>query len=180
MTTVILTIHLLIVLALIGVVLLQRSEGGALGSMGGGGGAGGFMTGRGAANALTRTTSVLAALFFATSISLAIFADRGESELDIQRELTGEEVRDPNAAPTLDELTGTLGADDDDNAAPSEPQTSNDNVSIEDALNALGAETQDASQGATAPQDDAPQNAQPESDEPSGDAADEPSPEPNL
>lgn len=86
MITVILTIHVLIVLALIGVVLLQRSEGGALG-MGGGGG-GGFMTGRGAANALTRTTSALAALFFATSLALAIFADRGESDATLIEELT--------------------------------------------------------------------------------------------
>ncbi|WP_411818033.1 preprotein translocase subunit SecG [Hyphococcus sp. DH-69] len=87
MTAVILTIHALIVLALIGVVLLQRSDGGALGL--GGGGGGGFMTGRGAANALTRMTSVLAALFFATSLILAIRAGGGESADDIADELTG-------------------------------------------------------------------------------------------
>ena len=52
MATVLLVIHIMIALALIGVVLLQRSEGGALGI--GGGGGGGFMTGRGAANFLTR------------------------------------------------------------------------------------------------------------------------------
>ncbi|MEX6633971.1 preprotein translocase subunit SecG [Hyphococcus lacteus] len=88
MTAVILTIHALIVLALIGVVLLQRSDGGALG-LGGGGGGGGFMTGRGAANALTRTTSILAALFFATSLILAIRAGGGESADDIADDLTG-------------------------------------------------------------------------------------------
>jgi preprotein translocase subunit SecG len=61
-------IHVLIALALIGVVMLQKSEGGALGM--GGGGMSGFMTGRSTANLLTRTTAILAALFFATSILL--------------------------------------------------------------------------------------------------------------
>jgi len=87
LTPIILTIHVLIVLGLIGLVLLQRSEGGALGI--GGGGGGGFMSGRGAANALTRSTSVLAFLFFATSLGLAIIADQGESEEEIFREVTG-------------------------------------------------------------------------------------------
>ena len=72
METVIITIHLMIVLALIGTVLLQRSEGGALGI--GGGGGGGFMTGRGAGDILTRTTAILAAGFFATSIGLTLLA----------------------------------------------------------------------------------------------------------
>ena len=111
MVTVILTVHTLIVLALIGVVLLQRSEGGALG-MGGGGG-GGFMTGRGAANALTRTTSVLAALFFATSLGLAIFAAGDESDIEVIEGLTGEEIGDPND-PTAEDLLRTLGDEDDD------------------------------------------------------------------
>ena len=69
METVLLVVHVLIAVFLIGVVLLQRSEGGALGI---GGGTGGVMTGRGAANLLTRTTAILAAAFFATSISLAL------------------------------------------------------------------------------------------------------------
>jgi preprotein translocase subunit SecG len=75
MSTVLLVIHSLIALALIGVVLLQRSEGGALGI--GGGGSGGFMTGRGAANFLTRVTAGLAVAFFATSLLLSIIANRG-------------------------------------------------------------------------------------------------------
>lgn len=70
--TALIVIHLLVVLALIAMVLLQRSEGGALG-MGGGGG-GGFMTNRGATNVLTRTTAILATVFFATSIILTILA----------------------------------------------------------------------------------------------------------
>ena len=73
MTTVVLVIHLLLAIALVGVVLLQRSEGGALG-MGGGGGMGGFMTGRATADLLTRTTAFLAAGFMATSLTLAILS----------------------------------------------------------------------------------------------------------
>lgn len=72
MATVILIIHIMLALALIGVVLLQRSEGGALGI----GGGGGFMTGRGAANFLTRVTAGLAAAFFATSMVLSIMASQ--------------------------------------------------------------------------------------------------------
>jgi preprotein translocase subunit SecG len=72
MQHVIIVIHLMLVLALIGVVLLQRSEGGGLGI--GGGGGGGFMTNRGTANVLTRATAILAALFFVTSLILSIMA----------------------------------------------------------------------------------------------------------
>lgn len=75
MQTVLIIVHLIIVLALIGVVLLQRSEGGGMGlGGGGGGGVSGFMTGRGQANALTRATAILAALFFLTSLALTIMA----------------------------------------------------------------------------------------------------------
>ena len=78
MTTILLVIHLLIALALVGTVLLQRSEGGALGIGGGGGGGGGAMfSSRGAANVLTRVTAGLAAAFFVTSIALTILA-RGD------------------------------------------------------------------------------------------------------
>lgn len=72
MQTVILVVHLLITVALIGVVLVQKSEGGGLGI--GGGTMGGFMTARGSANLLTRTTAILAAAFFCTSLILAIMA----------------------------------------------------------------------------------------------------------
>jgi len=80
MATIVLVIHLLIGLALVGVVLLQRSEGG-LGGLGGGGGASGGMGGllgnRQTANLLTRATAVLAAAFMVTSISLAVLAGGG-------------------------------------------------------------------------------------------------------
>ena len=71
MQTVIILIHLMIVLAMVGLVLIQKSEGGGLG-MGGGGS--GFLSSRGTANVLTRTTAILAALFFATSLFLSILA----------------------------------------------------------------------------------------------------------
>jgi len=71
MNTVLLLIHVMVAVALVGVILLQRSEGGALGI---GGGGGGFMTGRSAGNALTKTTAILAASFFATSLVLSILA----------------------------------------------------------------------------------------------------------
>ncbi|MGB9270458.1 MAG: preprotein translocase subunit SecG, partial [Pseudolabrys sp.] len=70
MQHVIIVIHLMLVLALIGVVLLQRSEGGGLGI----GSTGGFMTSRGTANILTRATAILAGLFFVTSLLLSILA----------------------------------------------------------------------------------------------------------
>src|SRR5919108_6220457 len=79
MQTVVIVIHLMIVAVLIGAVLLQKSEGGGLG-MGGGAG---FMSSRGTANLLTRTTAVLAGLFFVTSMTLAWLAsyDRKPSSI---------------------------------------------------------------------------------------------------
>jgi preprotein translocase subunit SecG len=70
MQTLIIVIHLMLVLGLIGVVLLQRSEGGGLGA----GSSGGFLTSRGTANILTRATALLAAGFFVTSLILSIIA----------------------------------------------------------------------------------------------------------
>jgi preprotein translocase subunit SecG len=73
MATVLLLVHLMIAAALVGVVLIQRSEGGALGV---GGGGGGFMSGRGQANFLTRLTAWLAAGFFLTSLGLTLLAQQ--------------------------------------------------------------------------------------------------------
>jgi preprotein translocase subunit SecG len=77
MTTVLLLIHLFVTLALIGVVLIQRSEGGGLG-IGTSQGMGSFMSGRGTANLLTRTTAILGAAFFVLSLTLALL-NRGTS-----------------------------------------------------------------------------------------------------
>jgi preprotein translocase subunit SecG len=70
--TIILVIHLILAVALVGVVLIQRSEGGGLGI--GGGAGGGLMSVRGTANLLTRVTAVLATAFMVTSLTLAIIA----------------------------------------------------------------------------------------------------------
>src|SRR5688500_13120244 len=87
MATGVSVIHLMVVLAMIGLVLLQRSEGGALGI---GGGAGGFMTGRGAGNVLTHATGVLAIVFFMTSIGLAFLARMESRPSDIFDTLPGQ------------------------------------------------------------------------------------------
>ena len=74
MIILLLAIHILVAIALVGVVLLQKSEGGALGM--GGGGMSGFMTGRSTANLLTRVTAVLAAAFMTTSVLLVVMHNR--------------------------------------------------------------------------------------------------------
>ena len=81
MQNIILTIHIIIAVALVGMVLLQRSEGGGLGI--GGGGGGGFMTARGTANLLTRLTTILAVGFFTTTVTLAIMAGAGKEPVSI-------------------------------------------------------------------------------------------------
>jgi preprotein translocase subunit SecG len=70
MQTVLIVIHLMVVLAMVGVVLLQKSEGGGLGI----GGGGGFLTSRGTSNVLTKTTATLAGVFFVTSLVLSWLA----------------------------------------------------------------------------------------------------------
>jgi preprotein translocase subunit SecG len=79
MQTVVIVIHLMLVAVLIGAVLLQKSEGGGLGA----GGGAGFMSSRGTANLLTRTTAILAAGFFVTSLFLSWLAgyDRKPSSI---------------------------------------------------------------------------------------------------
>lgn len=160
MSAIILTAHTLIVLGLIVVVLLQRSDGGALGiGGGGGGGAGGFMSGRGAANALTRTTSVLAAIFFATSLTLAILAGNDNTDETIIEELTGQAAPvssgDPNNLST-DDLLNTLGGEAEPGvtAPADEAATDPDNV-----LDSLGAEDGEAAaaQGDGANDEETPQ-----------------------
>ena len=90
---------------MIGAVLLQRSEGGALGMGGGGGGGmGGFLTGRGTANLLTRATAILATTFMVTSLTLSILADGGSKPTSI-----------------LDDLPTTAPLEDQEPAGPSVP-----------------------------------------------------------
>lgn len=81
MIILLLFIHIMVAVALIGVVLLQKSEGGALGI--GGGGMSGFMTGRSTANLLTRATAILAAAFFTTSVLLVVMHNRARAPVSI-------------------------------------------------------------------------------------------------
>jgi preprotein translocase subunit SecG len=118
MVAVLLTIHILVCVAMIGVILLQRSEGGGLG-LGTGGGVGGLMTGRGAANALTRTTVIFAAIFISTSIALALLAKRPEGPLTT----TNPGQRTPVPSTTL--LPGTQPPAQPEPAQPSQPAPAN-------------------------------------------------------
>lgn len=110
MEAVLITVYLIIVVALIAVILLQRSEGGGLGM--GTAGSNGLMTVRGSANLLTRTTAILAALFMATAIGLTVLSelDRG-SESILQRAADG--VGEGASTPTtvLDALNALQGDD---------------------------------------------------------------------
>lgn len=82
MQTILIVIQLIVSVALVITVLLQPSEGGALGigGGGGGGGLGGLFSPRGAANTLTRTTAILAVLFFLTSMGLTLTALHGRPQ----------------------------------------------------------------------------------------------------
>ncbi len=96
MSTFILVVHSLIALALVGVILIQRSEGGGLG-IGGGGGPTGLVSARGAANLLTRVTTVLATLFILTSILLAVLAARSHDARVIDTSLARPAAPAPGA-----------------------------------------------------------------------------------
>ena len=95
METVILVIHLLLALAIIGLVLVQRSEGGGLG-IGQSGGLGNLAGAHAASSLLTRTTAILGACFFATSLSLAVLAaDKGSQADSILKEEKSGKARAP-------------------------------------------------------------------------------------
>ncbi|HVV80188.1 MAG TPA: preprotein translocase subunit SecG [Pseudolabrys sp.] len=119
MQHVVIVIHLMLVLALIGAVLLQRSEGGGLGI----GSSDGFMTSRGTANVLTRTTAILAGGFFVTSLILSILAGWGRSPTSIIQGGTQAPVSAPGTpAPPLGSGGGVLNQLQGAPAAPSGPQ----------------------------------------------------------
>ncbi|MBK1793091.1 preprotein translocase subunit SecG [Devosia sp. WQ 349] len=107
MANVLLVAYLLIVLALIVVILIQRSEGGALG-IGGSNSGGGLVSARGSANLLTRTTAILATLFFVSAIGLTILAelDRGTSSI-LDNAVTNSDGSQPSTV--LDALNALQG-----------------------------------------------------------------------
>ena len=92
MGTILLVIHLLIAIFLVGVILLQRSSGGALSGLGGGSGASNFLSARGTGNFLTKLTAILATMFIVSSISLSIYYKgserRATSILDVPQQET--------------------------------------------------------------------------------------------
>jgi len=119
MQNILIVIHLMVVLALVGVVLLQRSEGGGLGI----GGGSGFMTARGAANALTRATAMLAVAFFATSLALSILARYSEQPMDILDRVPGAQQELPGGGSgVLDQLGGGTTNPPSDVPQPAAPQ----------------------------------------------------------
>jgi preprotein translocase subunit SecG len=123
MQTVAIVIHLMIVATLIGAVLLQKSEGGGLGV----GGGGGFMSSRGTANLLTRTTAILAAGFFLTSLFLSWHASLGRKPTSIldtlptTQQAPGTPVQPPTSGGLLDSLQKSDQAPQ-PQQAPAEPQ----------------------------------------------------------
>lgn len=97
MENVVLIIHLILALCLIGVVLLQRSEGGGLGMGGGGGGGGGLVSSRGAATALGKLTWAFAIAFIGTSITLTIFAAQNSADSSVLDRIGVEAPATPDA-----------------------------------------------------------------------------------
>lgn len=91
MGTILIVIHVMIAISMIGVILLQRSEGGGLGIGGGGGSMGGLMSGRGTHNLLTRSTAVLAVCFMLTSLGLSLLAINSGERRSIIDELPTEQ-----------------------------------------------------------------------------------------
>lgn len=97
MASVILVVHILIAIGLVAMILLQRSEGGALG-IGGGGGGGGFMSGRGVGSLLTKTTAGLAVAFFITSITLTVLARQSNAPTSVLDQATQQPGTTPPAS----------------------------------------------------------------------------------
>jgi preprotein translocase subunit SecG len=123
MQTVVVVVHLMIVIVLIGAVLLQKSEGGGLG-MGGGAG---FMSSRGTANLLTRTTAILAVGFFATSLLLSWLASYDRKPTSIIGGQPASQTQPAGAAPVVPPTSGGVldtlkKADEQQNQAPAVPQ----------------------------------------------------------
>jgi preprotein translocase subunit SecG len=123
LSTVLLIIHLFVTLALIGVVLIQRSEGGGLG-IGSSQGMGSFMSGRGTANLLTRTTAILAVIFMGLSLTLALL-NRGTSTVSgrsiLDTPATSQQGPNPGAPTPGNTAPGNTGSG---NTAPGTPAPS--------------------------------------------------------
>ena len=113
MENIVLTVHLLLALSLVGVVLLQRSEGGGLG-LGGGGGGDGIMSGRTAASALSKVTWVLAICFIITSLTLTIIAANNTAGSSVIDRLTATDPAKEGTTPMLPDVELVLPPSKDD------------------------------------------------------------------
>src|SRR3954452_11432663 len=104
MQTVVIVIHLMIVAVMIGAVLLQKSEGGGLGV----GGGAGFMSSRGTANLLTRTTAFLAVGFFLTSLFLSWLATSGQKPASLMEGAPGSQGQPGGSTPVTPRTSGGI------------------------------------------------------------------------
>jgi preprotein translocase subunit SecG len=100
METVLIVVHLVIVVALCGIVLIQKSEGGGLGMGGGSGSPSGLFTGRGQANLLTRSTAILGAAFFLTSLLLSVLAAQNRTPRSVIDQVAPASQTQPTPTPT--------------------------------------------------------------------------------
>jgi len=148
MANVLIVAYLLIVLALIGVILLQRSEGGGLGM---GSSSTGLMTVRGSANLLTRTTAVLAALFFATAIGLTILSEIENPGSSILQGASDNADSNINAPTTVLDALNKLEGDDSLNVPAAPAAEAPATTPTDPALSVPAASTSDATPATTEP-----------------------------
>lgn len=120
MDTIVLIIHLLLALGIIGLILLQRSEGGGLGIGGGSGGLGGVASANTTANVMTRTTAYLAVGFFCTSLLLAVLAGQKSNTTSVLETLDNP----PAVVDTIDETGDNKIPDDMESGSPSKSESS--------------------------------------------------------
>ncbi len=147
MQNVLIVIHLMIVLALVGVVLIQRSEGGGLGI----GGGSGFMSARGTANALTRTTAILAALFFATSLGLGLLTRYESRPTDILNRIPAQQGQGNGILDTLGPSSTTPSQAPANNGVPSASNGASNQAPAQQQAPATTTPAAPAEDGAAAP-----------------------------
>ena len=124
MENIVLVIHLLLALGIIGLVLIQRSEGGGLGIGGGSGGVGGLASAGATANALTKTTAMLAMGFFCTSLLLAVLAGQGSKSSSLLETLDNPPAVVDTVGETSDNKLPDAKATGSDNSDTKTPTTS--------------------------------------------------------
>ncbi|MEM8833075.1 MAG: preprotein translocase subunit SecG [Pseudomonadota bacterium] len=130
METIVLVIHLFLALGIIGLVLLQRSEGGGLGIGGGSGGLGGFASAGQTANALTKATAFFALAFFCTSLTLAILAGQKSSTESLLESLDAPAISVDSEAETGDNKIPDASATGSDSTEDNSPSTSAPSVPL--------------------------------------------------